>query len=119
MKLSKLLEAWRIKSGDYASSDYSQFGMFKIPYNGNLFRVIASSGLPEEGIHWEHVSVSLSTRCPTWEEMCMVKDLFWAEDECVVQYHPAKKDYKNQHPYCLHLWKPTKQKIPMPPSICV
>lgn len=39
---------------------------------------------------WEHVSVSLSNRCPTWEEMCMVKDIFWGEDECVIQFHPPK-----------------------------
>lgn len=22
---------------------------------------------------WEHVSVSLARRCPTWEEMCIIK----------------------------------------------
>ena len=32
---------------------------------------------------WEHVSVSLARRCPTWEEMCMIKDLF-------VEYHPPR-----------------------------
>ena len=25
---------------------------------------------------WEHVSVSLRNRCPTWDEMCLVKDIF-------------------------------------------
>ena len=39
---------------------------------------------------WEHVSVSYSKKTPTWDEMCRVKDIFWGEDECVVQYHPAK-----------------------------
>lgn len=48
---------------------------------------------------WEHVSVSLNNRCPTWEEMCMVKDIFWGEDECVIQFHPPKS--ANQHPSVL------------------
>lgn len=54
---------------------------------------------------WEHVSVSLRNRCPTWEEMCAFKDIFWEEEECVVQFHPPKSEYVNLHPYCLHMWK--------------
>jgi hypothetical protein len=42
--------------------------------------------------------------------------LFWAEDECVVQFHPAKKDYVNIHPFTLHLWKPTESWLPAPPK---
>jgi hypothetical protein len=68
---------------------------------------------------WEHVSVSYRHRVPTWEEMCQVKDIFWDEDACVVQYHPPKADYINQHPYCLHLWRPTKGGLPRPPSSMV
>lgn len=40
---------------------------------------------------WEHVSVSFASRCPTWDEMCEVKDIFWTPEECVVQYHPPAK----------------------------
>lgn len=69
---------------------------------------------------WEHVSVSITEsakqRCPTWEEMCLIKEMFWGEDDCVVQYHPAKKDYVNNHPYCLHLWRSTDTQIACPPS---
>ena len=54
---------------------------------------------------WEHVSVSFPNRCPTWEEMCIVKEMFWRDEETVVQYHPKKSEYVNLHPYCLHLWK--------------
>lgn len=67
------------------------------------------------GSDWDHVSVSYPNRCCTWEEMCLLKDIFFYEDECVVQYHPPKKDYVNLHPYVLHLWRPRKEKIPMPP----
>lgn len=68
---------------------------------------------------WEHVSVSLPNRCPTWAEMCAIKDLFWDESDCVVQYHPPKRDWVNNHPYCLHLWRPVGQEIQRPPSLMV
>ena len=71
------------------------------------------------GAGWEHCSVSIINRCPSWEQMCAVKDAFWDKDECCIQYHPAEKDYVNNHPYCLHIWKPINQEIPMPPSIMV
>ena len=68
---------------------------------------------------WEHVSVSLAKRCPFWDEMCMIKDIFWGENECVVQYHPPKTDYINNHPYCLHMWKKIGYEFERPPSIFV
>ncbi|MCR4532718.1 hypothetical protein NUV62_17465 [Acinetobacter venetianus] len=68
---------------------------------------------------WEHVSVSLPARCPTWEEMCFIKSLFWGEDDCVIQYHPPKSDYVNNHQYCLHMWRPIEQSLPTPPSFMV
>ena len=64
---------------------------------------------------WDHVSVSLPSRCPTWEEMCAVKDVFFREDECCVEYHPRKADYVNNHPYCLHIWRPQLAELPVPP----
>lgn len=73
------------------------------------------------GMGWEHVSVSVLTkkkkpagRCPTWEEMCFIKDIFWGEGETVVQYHPAKEDYVNMHPHVLHLWKVMGETFPKP-----
>ena len=65
---------------------------------------------------WEHVSVSLRNRCPTWDEMCLVKDIFWQDDECVVQFHPPKSEYVNLHLYCLHLWKKIGEKADLPPK---
>ena len=65
---------------------------------------------------WEHVSVSFNHRCPTWEEMCEIKNLFFHPDEVVVQYHPAESEYVNTHPYCLHLWRPIGQAMPTPPA---
>jgi hypothetical protein len=68
---------------------------------------------------WEHVSVSGNRRVPNWQEMCFVKDLFWAEEECVMQLHPPKSEYVNCHPFCLHLWRSLEQPIPTPNSILV
>jgi len=77
---------------------------------------------------WEHVSARTAIkkyhgrmfeRAPTWDEMCLLKEIFWGDDECVMQLHPKKADYVNQHPCVLHLWKPIGIEIPTPPKIAV
>ena len=71
---------------------------------------------------WEHVSIDGKKRLPDWNEMCELKDMFFSDDECCVQYHPPKSEYVNNIPYCLHIWKPIEQysgKLPMPPSLFV
>jgi hypothetical protein len=89
-------------------------GTFKIFFEGMDLFVIASNGLG-----WEHVSVSLKNRCPNWKEMSFVKDLFWDEDQVVMQLHPAKKNHINIHDHCLHLWRPIDETIPLPPKFLV
>ena len=37
---------------------------------------------------WEHVSVALPSRDPTWAEMCEVKRMFFYPEEECVQFHP-------------------------------
>lgn len=64
---------------------------------------------------WDHVSISFADRCPTWEEMCVVKRIFFNPEETVIEYHPAESEYVNDFPYCLHLWRPQEQAIPTPP----
>ncbi len=86
------------------------------------YHVIASSSGG-----WDHVSVSLITvtesktieRCPKWNEMCFIKDLFFEDEEEVIQFHPKKSEYVNAHPYVLHLWRPTDQEILTPPNFMV
>src|SRR5262245_51606666 len=89
-------------------------GSFVLKHNGIEFLIVASWGMG-----WEHVSVSTEDRTPTWEEMCWVKDLFWDEEECVVQYHPPRSKHVNIHPYCLHLWRPLRSILPVPRVIMV
>lgn len=115
--LPDLVEHSRETTGPYASlRESGPNGRFRIHLDGVFYLVLASTGAG-----WEHVSVSLPNkkRCPTWEEMCAIKDLFWDPEEVVVQYHPARSKYVNCHPYVLHLWKPTGRELPAPDSILV
>jgi hypothetical protein len=115
----KKLEKYRIVSGPFASDEGDLFGAFfiKTQVGKPPLKIICSPFDRED--EWEHVSVSYSNRCPTWEEMCFVKNLFWGEDETVVQFHPSKSEYVNNHPYCLHLWRNTRTGYKLPPSILV
>ena len=97
------------------SSDLEE--RFLIGGKPTILNIIASSGDPE--VRWEHVSVSLEKRCPTWEEMAFVKDLFWLPTETVMQLHVPEADHKNLHPFTLHLWKPKDHEIPRPPGFTV
>jgi hypothetical protein len=113
----KFPEEYRLKSGPLGSSQAdgnNGAGFIPTRPGQTPLKFICS-----DGAGWEHVSVSLPNRCPTWEEMCKVKDLFWTQDECVVQFHPPRSEYVNNHPYCLHLWRPISCQMPMPPSILV
>lgn len=67
---------------------------------------------------FEHVSVSIvdEHRCPSWDEMCAVKNTFWDPDDCVIQFHPPKSDYVNYNWKVLHLWRPIGVELPRPPA---
>lgn len=82
-----------------------------VTIKGKTFFVVYSNGG-----NWDHVSVSCKNRCPTWDEMCEIKNIFFDENECCIEYHPSKSNYVNIHPYCLHIWKPQKEQIPVPPT---
>lgn len=70
---------------------------------------------------WEHVSVAplKKNKIPTWEMMCTVKDVFFKEDEAVIQIHPPKTEYVNMMTNCLHLWRPIDKGLVLPPSFMV
>lgn len=68
---------------------------------------------------FEHLSVSTTVKTPTWEQMCKMKDIFWKEDEVCMQLHPAKENYIDNMPYCLHIWRPINKEIPTPPNLMV
>ena len=94
MHISATLEPHRFRTGPWGSATGDDFGAFKIPGPaGEELMIIASPGDASQNIPWEHVSVSTRHRCPTWKEMCYVKDLFWNEDEAVMQFHPPTPDF--------------------------
>lgn len=113
---TKALEKHRVRTGMFKSDrSYGNNGKFEIlgPYK-NILTVVIS-----DGMGWDHVSVSLPNRTPRWGEMCFIKDLFFEEEEVVIQFHPPKSKYIDNHPHCLHMWKPHKFTIPMPPTSMV
>lgn len=116
---------FRVQTGLYGSApEHGNNGAFVIPPNAkdSLRSNIVGPDLltiASDGLGWEHVSVSLGTRCPTWEEMCRVKNIFWDEEDCVMQFHPSKSEYVNNHPYCLHLWRPIGVDFPTPSALLV
>jgi len=113
--LPQKVERYRVRGGRLGTDEtYGPNGHFRIVGPNGRLHVVASNGAG-----WEHVSVSLKNRTPTWDEMCFVKGLFWAPDEVVIQYHPADSEYVNNHPFCLHMWRPTDSSIPTPPKILV
>lgn len=65
---------------------------------------------------WDHVSVSRhSKRLPNWIEMDYVKRLLFEDHEVVMQLHVPPKDHINIAEV-LHLWRPQKDEIPLPPK---
>jgi len=112
-------EKYRVTTGLGSYNTTKAFGnngVFFITIKKVLFHIIVGEACDDN--QWDHVSVSLKTRCPTWEEMCAIKDIFFDPDDVVVQYHPAKKDYVNFHPYCLHMWR-YNGTMPVPEKIRV
>lgn len=107
------LDGYRRVHPVFGSSPLRQsYGYFEIPLaDGVMLSVISSGDDPE----WEHVSVSLPYRCPTWNEMNRVKELFWSDQETVLQFHPRKDQYRNVHPYCLHMWRHKQTNHVLPP----
>lgn len=97
------LDKWLVVSGHDG-------GKWMLRHRKPVLAVIASWGGG-----WDHVSISTPVRCPTWDEMVMLKDLFFHPTELVIQYHPPKSHYVDVHPYCLHLWRPQEEMIPVPP----
>lgn len=90
--------------------------MFNVRINYRLYNVIASNGGG-----WDHVSIDPINQghAPTWDVMCVLKDICFNDDETVIEYHPAKENYVNIAENCLHLWKPQNTAIAVPPKLFV
>lgn len=104
-------ERFNLTEKERMGDGYNGFFIYRFPGDTAMLRVVASSG---DG--WDHVSVSLEYRCPTWAEMDWVKRLFFKDNEAAFQLHPKPSNHINTHPYTLHLWRPLNAPIPLPPA---
>lgn len=120
------IERYRITAGPMATEPHDRHGAFKVPLDrldckddyGHA-QIIVNHGEMEGADGWEHASVTVEKGgpiTPTWDVMQAVKDLFWEPEERVVQYHPPESEYVSCHDQVLHLWRPTGEDVPSPPS---
>lgn len=95
----------------YGTAGNDKNGIFRFRIKGKRYFVVASNGGG-----WEHVSVSPANgkEPPSWDVMCRIKDLFFEDEEVVVQYHPRKSEYVNLCESCLHLFRPIDVEMPTP-----
>ena len=113
----------------FATNPSDPYGLFLIPgrdAKGRALFVQASAGRaadpdsPLAGDPWDHVSVSLwqdkRGKCPSWDEMCLIKDLFWEPEEEAIQIHPPASQHVSNHSGCLHLWRHATDPMSLPHS---
>lgn len=103
---------WEIRAAGRIGDSFN--GCFVIAFAGTELNCIATAG---EG--WDHVSVSVEGRCPTWAEMSHVYSLFAEPNETWMQLHVPASQHVNCHPYCLHIWRPQRKAIITPPAVMV
>lgn len=111
-------ERYRQRSGPWGSNSGSISGAYVIPYVPSNPRALGSvlTVIARNGDGWDHVSVSTSYRCPTYEELKYIKGIFWDPEETVVQFFPRTDKHVNFHPFCLHLWRRHGLDYPLPPA---
>lgn len=92
----------------YEATPFGYSAWIKLPDCGTCSALWSDR---EDG--WEHVSVSPKKKfnIPTWNDMCIVKDIFWNSEEEAYQIHPKKNQYVNSVNNCLHIWKPIGHEI--------
>lgn len=115
-----LLDAYRSRDRAiverYGSTGDGKNGAFVVPspIDRQPLRIIASSDLG-----WDHVSVSRKNRAPNQTELDYIHRLFFRDDETAVQFFVPAREHINEHPHCLHLWRPLDASLPKPPVIMV
>jgi len=60
----------------------------------------------------------MSDELPSWYEMVLVKNLFWGEDETVIQFIPKKTEHRSIGEV-LHMWKKVGVEHELPPGFLV
>ena len=104
------LDRFRVPYKGEIGDDTAGAFVLPSPVDHGALRVVAAA---DAG--WDHVSVSREDRIPTWAEMELIKRLFFRDNETAMQLHVASAQHINIHPHCLHLWRPHRKPIPLPP----
>lgn len=122
-KLHDSIERCRINLTEFEQTKRGQLrGLFIVRNAQMQINIISDEG---ERSGWEHVSISVKydhpilgivDHTPGWDVMNQVKDMFWDEDECVLQFHPPKSEYVNTKQNVLHLWKKVGVNHETPPK---
>lgn len=105
------LDKYRVKHPTWPQNEKN--GVFKVYVNGRSFYVLVSVDTIGGDGMWEHISVTPKNqkRCPTWEEMCAIKDMFFFPEEECIEYHPRRSEYVNYESNCLHIWRPVNGSV--------
>jgi hypothetical protein len=110
---------WRIRKecGKWSSTDEDGWnGAFLVPVDGEMWQVLLG-----DGMGWKHLSVTNAQKkqVPPWNVMCRLRDYFFDDDAWVVQFHPPRDAYINDHPFVLHLWQSIDAEMPTPLAVMV
>lgn len=121
MEISRAFEQYRVQDGPIPSNPNELYGLFMIPleerhemYHNTNNQVKLAVIIVSNSPRWEHCSISLLHRYPSWGDMMMVKENIWTPEDTVVQFHPKEDDYVNINPYMLHLWMNTLYEYELP-----
>lgn len=100
LRMERVLNLFPAKS----SKSSTRLGIFEFPLENGESTLLCSAVIRD---YWEHVFLDLrkSDRCPTYEEMCRLKQYFFNENEIALQIHPKKSEYVNACQHRLHLWR--------------
>ena len=115
--IDPLMERWRVQQGQLATLPRDMEGCFIIKNLNNGaqgLRLIVGNGMG-----WDHVSVSRKSRMPTYDDMRWAMKMCFHPDAVAMELHLPATDHISCHPYCLHIWRPQNEVIPLPPKIMV
>jgi hypothetical protein len=66
--------------------------------------VIVTGGVEGDGKRWLHVSMSRPDELPSYNDMCMVKEIFIGANKKAMQIFAPASEHVNISQFVLHLW---------------
>jgi len=65
-----------------------------------------------DGNWWHHLSCSFENKLPAWEDLKEIKNIFIGRESKAIQILPSDKEFYNCHPFCLHLFSSSNDRLP-------